>query len=161
MPLQRVDYGFTIRLPVSRDRAFRWATDYQPDDLALMGFDARRKVERLSKNTLLLTDSFDSDPFAISPGRRVTKVKLVHLLPRRWSWTSTHVTGPTKYSQFLYELIPEGRNACRLRYTGMQLERASRSGRGRSVAQRARELMLEDSRGWRRFAAALRRESAR
>ncbi|MCI4339255.1 MAG: hypothetical protein L3J68_02860 [Thermoplasmata archaeon] len=158
MPLQRVDYAFTARLPAPRSAAFRWATDYQPGDLALMGFDARRRVEWLTRDTVLLTDTFASDPFAIAPGGRVTKVKLVHLFPQRWSWTSTHITGPTKYSQFLYELVPAGRNACRLRYTGVQVEQKPRAGRGPSIAQRARDLTREDSQGWRHLAAAIGRE---
>jgi hypothetical protein len=158
MPLQRIDYAFTAKLPAPRAAAYLWATDYQPDDLVLMGFDARRSVERIAQDTVLLTDTFASDPFAIAPGGRVTKVKLVHLFPRHWSWTSTHVSGPTKYSQFLYELVPEGRTACRLRYTGVQVEERPRSGPGRSIVQRARELAREDSQGWRHFAAAIARD---
>jgi hypothetical protein len=160
VPLQRVPYSFTIRLPATRDRAFRWATDYRSGDLSLMGFEGRRKVENLTKNLILLTDSFDSDPFGVTPGGRVTKVKLVHLLPERRAWTSTHVVGPTRYSQFLYELVPEGRQSCRLHYTGFQVERAPRTAAGRSIAQRARELRFEDYRAWRRLAADLRRDLA-
>jgi hypothetical protein len=154
--MRRVDYGFTIRLPAPRDRAFRWATDYQAGDLALMGFRARRRVEHLTTNTLLLTDSFDSDPFASRPGGRVVKVKLVHLWPARWSWTSTHLSGPTRRSQFLYELIPDGRGHSRLRYTGLQVERSS----AQTVAQRARQLRREDVGGWRKLSAAMGRDLA-
>jgi hypothetical protein len=155
MPLQRTTYGFTVRLPASTARAFRWATDFQPGDLSLMGSDGTRTVERLAKDLLLLTDSYASDAFGTGARGRVVKEKLVHLLPRQNSWTSTHLSGPARYSQFLYELRPEGRAVCRLRFTGMQVERAVGPVTGRSTARRARELASEDSAAWRKLAAAL------
>jgi hypothetical protein len=152
MPLQRTPYEFSVRLPAPRDRAFRWATDYAPGDLALMGEHGRRKVERLAPNLLLLTDSI------VTPRGRVIKVKLVHLLPERWSWTNTHLSGPARHSQFLYELVPAGRGRCRLRFTGLQVERVARSATSAGVARRAQELVREDSAAWRRLAAAMRRD---
>jgi hypothetical protein len=152
MPLKRTPYRFSVKLPASRERAFRWATDYRPTDLDLMGEHGRRKVERLAKNTLLLTDVFET------PRGRVTKVKLVHLLPDRYVWTSTHLSGPARYSQFLYELLPGGRNGCRIYFTGLQVEHVARPATGRAVTRRAKELAREDSRAWRRLAAAMARE---
>ena len=160
MPLQRVTYRFTVRLPASADRAYRWATDYREDDLALMGFRARRKVRRVATDTVMLTDSFDSDPFASVPGGRVRKDKLVHFFPERRAWTSTHVSGPTLYSQFLYEIVPTGRNSSRLRYTGVQVEPASRRPTPAGLAKRARELARIDSRSWRRLAKAMGKDPA-
>ena len=158
--LRRVTYGFTLRLPASRDRVYRWATDYRPGDLELMGLKARRKVRRVAKDLILLTDIFASDPFSPTPGERTTKVKLVHLYPNRWSWTSTHVAGPAMYSQFLYELLPEGRTACRIRYTGVQVESATSTTGDDSLTSRARTLTREDSQGWRRFARAMAKDLA-
>lgn len=88
----------------------------------------------------------------------MTKVKLVHLLPDRHAWTNTHLSGPARYSQFLYELHPGGRNGCRLHFTGLQVERVARPATAREVTRRARELAREDSRAWRRLAAAMARE---
>jgi len=88
----------------------------------------------------------------------VVKVKLVHLLPERWSWTNTYLSGPTRHSQFLYQLVPEGRGQCRLRFTGLQVERVARSVTPAAVARRARELAREDSAMWRHLAAAMRRD---
>jgi hypothetical protein len=153
MALQRTLYRFSVRLPASRERAFRWATDYRPTDLELMGEHGRRTVKKLAENTLLLTDLFTT------PRGRVTKVKLVHLNPDRYIWTSTHVSGPARHSQFLYELLPAGRNACRLHFTGFQVERAGRPGTAREVARRAKELAREDARAWRRLAAAMARDA--
>lgn len=154
MPLSRVFYRFRVTLPASRERAFRWATDYRPDDPKRMGEKGTRRVERLAKNTFLLTDVF---PTAHG---RVTKAKLVHLLPDRFSWTSTHVSGPAKHSQFLYELRPAGRNRCQLLFTGLQVDRSPRPPSAASLAQRARQLAREDAATWRRIAAALGRDLA-
>ena len=159
MPWQRTSYGFTIRLPAARSRAFRWATDYQPDDLHLMGFSARRKVRKLAKETILLTDTFVSNPLGRRPRVRAVKVKLVHRYPRRWMWTGTHMSGPTRHSQFLYELTPVGVNACRLRFTGVQVEHVTHQVTAESMSRRARELTLEDSATWRRLARALNTET--
>lgn len=155
MPLQRVTYRFTTKLPLSRARAYRWATDYRPNDLQLVGVRARRKVERLTKDLILLTDSFDSDPFSAQPGARSVKEKLVHLYPDRWAWTSTHVSGPAVHSQFLYQLTPRGQSACTLHFTGSQVESVPRAPTAGSLARRTRELKHEDSQLWVRFAAAL------
>jgi len=155
MPLQRLTYGFTTKLPVSRALAYLWATDYRPDDLKLGGLRATRKVERLTQDLILLTDSFDADPFNSRPGARTVKVKLVHLYPDRWSWTSTHLAGPAQHSQFLYELTTRGTNACTLHFTGSQVERVARSPTASSLERRTRELKREDSRLWERFAAQL------
>ncbi|MGP8072613.1 MAG: hypothetical protein ACLPZM_05740 [Thermoplasmata archaeon] len=154
MPLQRITYQFTTRLPVSSDRAYRWATDYRADDLELMGFRARRRVRVLAVDSVLLTDSFLSDPFGVKPGGRVVKVKLVHFLPRFKAWTSTHITGPTRHSQFLYEIVPTGRTTSMLHYTGIQVERVAHRSTALSRARRARELARIDSGSWKRLAVA-------
>jgi hypothetical protein len=158
MPLQKVVYSFTTKLPAARERAYRWATDFDPGDLGRMGIDAHRKVEWITDSLVLLTDSFDADPFNARPGARTVKTKLVHLYPDRWYWTSTHVEGPARHSQFLYELAPRGRNSCVLRFTGAQVESVKRRPTAASIARRARELRREDSQGWRNLVRAMRRE---
>jgi hypothetical protein len=160
MPLQRLTYHFTTKLPVPRPKAYRWATDYRATDFRLSGLKATRKVEHLAKDLILLTDSFDADPFDSRPGARTLKVKLVHLYPDCWAWTSTHVSGPAQYSQFLYELTPRGPGACTLHFTGSQVERAEGRPSRASVAQRTGELKREDSQLWVRLSAALAKEPA-
>jgi hypothetical protein len=155
MPLQRLTYRFTTKLPVSRARAYRWATDYHPSDLKLAGIRATRKIERLTEGLVLLTDSFDADPFTSQRGARTVKKKLIHLYPDRWAWTSTHVSGPARHSQFLYELEPRGPSACVLHFTGSQVEEVTDPPTRASVTRRARTLQREDSKLWARFAAAL------
>lgn len=160
MPLQRLTYRFTTRLPVPRAQAYLWATDYRSSDLKLAGLEATRRVERLTEDLILLTDSFDVDPFNSRPGARTVKEKLVHLYPDRWSWTSTHLTGPARYSQFLYHLTSRGPRACSLHFSGSQVEQVARSPTRSFLERRARELKQEDSRLWARFAAELAKDSS-
>jgi hypothetical protein len=151
MPLVRVEYEFTVRLPAPRAEAYRWATDYRSDDFDRVGLPARRTVRPLGPGLVLLTDSFSADPFAAQRGARTTKRKLVHLYPRRFRWVSTHVAGPARHSQFVYELLPAGRSACRLRFTGAQVESYARRPSPAALRRRARELRKEDSGLWRRL----------
>jgi len=159
MPLQRLTYRFATKLSASRPKAYRWATDYRSTDFRLSGIDGTRLVERLAKNLILLTDSFEADPFDRRPGARTVKVKLVHLYPDRWAWTSTHIAGPAQHSQFLYELTPRGSSACTLHFTGSQVESVDRPPTPSSVATRTRELRREDSSLWDRLSVALAKDS--
>jgi hypothetical protein len=158
VPLQRVSYRFTIRLPVPRRTAFEWATDYRDDDFGIMGFRGGRKAERLANDLILLTDSFDADPFEKVVGSKTTKVKLVHLFPERYAWTATHVAGPARYSQFLYQLRPNGSNACTLEFRGNQVEHVGKKPTAASLRRRAEELRREDSQLWHRLSKALRKD---
>lgn len=160
MPFQRLTYRFTTKLAAPRPRAYRWATDYRANDFERAGLKATRSVQKLTGDLILLTDTFDEDPFDSRPGARTVKVKLVHLYPDRWMWTSTHVAGPAQYSQFLYRLTPRGSRACSLEFTGSQVEHVDRTLPPRSVARRARELRREDSQLWVRLSAALAKEFA-
>ncbi len=160
MPLQRLTYRFTTQPPVPRDYAYRWATDYRSNDLSRVGLKATRNVERLTEDLILLTDSFAEDPFNSRPGARTVKKKLVHLFPDRWSWTSTHLSGPARFSQFLYHLSPRGTSASLLHFTGSQVEQAARSPTPSSLRRRTRELKQEDSRLWRRFADVLAKDGS-
>jgi hypothetical protein len=158
MVLRRVPYGFRMTLPAPRAWAFRWATDYRSTDFEVLGWPAHRKVQRLADDLYLLTDSFGNDPFAASSGRRAVKEKLVHLYPESCSWTSTHLSGPNRGSQFLYELRPGGPGTSRFRYTGAQVESARGPVTRAAIARRARALRAEDMRGWRSLARAMRTE---
>ena len=114
----------------------------------------------LAENLILLTDRFEVDPFSSRRGVRTVKEKLVHLYPDQWSWTSTHVSGPARYSQFLYELVPRGSAASTLHFTGSQVERTTRPVTRSSIDQRTRRLRREDSKLWARFAIEIARDLA-
>lgn len=155
MPFQRLSYHFDTRLAAPRALAYRWATDYRSNDFDLSGIRATRKVEKLADDLILLTDSFTDDPFDARPGARTVKIKLVHLFPDRWMWVSTHMAGPAKYSQFLYELRSRGSRSSTLHFTGNQVEFVTRRPTRSSLARRTRELRREDSQLWSQLAAAL------
>lgn len=161
MPYQRLTYRFSAKLAAPRPRAYGWATDYRSDDFELSGLPATRRVEKLTEDLVLLTDTFDDDPFDARTGVRTVKVKLVHLFPDRWMWTSTHVAGPAQYSQFLYQLTSRGNSGCTLHFTGSQVERVNRRPSRASLAHRTQELRHADSQLWVRLAAALAKERAR
>jgi len=155
MPLQRVSYQFRVRLPVGRRAAYEWATDYRSDDFEIMGFRGGRNVEHLADGLVLLTDSFEDDPFDAKAGSRTTKVKLVHLFPERWAWTATHVSGPARFSQFLYQLTPNGAHASTLEFRGNQVEQVGAPLTASRLRARAQELRREDSELWRRLSREL------
>jgi hypothetical protein len=161
MAVRRACYRFTVRLRAPRAWAYRWLTDYRPDDLHSIGQNADRVVEKLADDLFLLTDEYRADPFDARQGARTVKAKLVQLYPKEWMWVSTHVSGPARYSQFRYELFPRGRTSCTLRFTGVQVEKVARRPTARSLAERSRVLRREDSAGWRRYAAAVAREYRR
>jgi hypothetical protein len=64
--------------------------------------NAERHITRITVRTLILNDTFHLS------GGAVEKQKLVQLYPEKLSWTSTHLTGPNMYSQFLYRITPKG-----------------------------------------------------
>ena len=155
MPLVSFEYRFRVRLPAGAEAAYRWATDYAPDDPARMGQDGHRRIERLTAEALVLTDTVRT------PRGAVTKQRLVRLRPRLRSWTNTHLSGPMRHSQFLYTILPAGPRRSTLEFVGLQVERARRPLSARDLAQRARAVARDDAATWRRLARVMRRELAK
>jgi len=149
VPLIAFDYKFSTRLPASAEAAYRWATDYDPNDWALMGYDGRRRIEVIAPGTILLTDTVRQ------PSGPVTKRRLVRLRPRDHAWTNTHVGGPTRHSQFIYRIVPHGPRASTLEFVGLQVERSPRSLSRTQLARRATEVAHEDAALWKRLARAM------
>jgi hypothetical protein len=146
-------YAFGQRFRVSARRAYAWCTDYRSDDHDLIGEKGRRRVSRLSKEILLLTDTWPL------PRRGyIKKVKLVRLEPKDLAWTSTNLFGPTRYSQFLYRVVPEGRRASRIKISGVQVDRTPGRPTGARTASLTRRLCREDAAAWALFARAMEAE---
>jgi hypothetical protein len=146
-------YHFTQRFKVPAAKAYAWCTNYDPQDHGLMGANAKREILHISENRILLIDTY------YKKNEIVTKQKLVCLYPSRLLWISTHLTGPNKYSQFLYEIVPESKTVCRLEFTGMQIEyNHEESLTKEKVETLARKLRKEDSAAWRLLAIAMERE---
>jgi hypothetical protein len=147
-----VRYGFSQRFPFPRDRVFAWATDYDPGDLARMGLTGRRGIRRLTDDAFVLTDTYET------PAGAVRKQRLVRLFADRYAWTNTHLSGPNRHSQFLYELAAEGAEASRLDFTGLALVYAEAALGPREVAALARQAARDDAAVWKRLARALARD---
>jgi hypothetical protein len=145
MPLG-VRYHFSQRFIVSAQRAFDWCTNFDSKDHLLMGDEnAQRQITRIADGTIILTDTFHT------PAGAIEKQKLVQLYPNRLSWTSTHLTGPNKYSQFLYEITPKGTGASVLNFTALHLEYDEKA----DAEALANRLCEEDAAAWKLLAKAM------
>jgi hypothetical protein len=148
-----IRYSFSQRFSFPTRKAYKWCTEYDPQDPALMGEDgAERQITHLTDTTIILTDIFHTS------NGRVEKQKLVQLYPDRLSWISTHWTGPNKYSQFIYEILAEGNSASRLNFTGLHLEYEKENLDIEGIKSLADKLKEEDSAVWRRLAKAMAKE---
>lgn len=148
-----IRYCFSQRFSVPARKAYKWCTDYSPEDHALMGDKAaERQITRVTDTTIILTDIFHT-----SSGP-VEKQKLVQLYPDRLRWVSTHLTGPHKYSQFIYEISAEGNAASRLDFTALHLEYEKEKLDSEDIKSLAGRLKEEDSAAWKLLARAMTKE---
>jgi hypothetical protein len=108
---------------------------------------ATREVQQITGNTVILTDKFHDE------GRTMVKQKLVCLYPNRLMWTSTHLTGPAKHSQFIYEIKSITKTASILRFTALHIAYDIREGVNKTETKRlAEELRKQDSNTWKNLA---------
>ncbi len=150
-----IRYRFQQHLQASARKAYAWCTDFDPCDHRLMGDEkAERLVTCITEGTLLLTDTF--------PGGEgsVEKQKLVQLYPDQLRWVSTHLTGPNKYSQFIYELSEEGKLASCLTFTGLHIEHGKELDE-ESAKLLYEKLRVEDAGAWKLLAKALEKDLAK
>jgi hypothetical protein len=154
---QAVHYRFTQRFNQPARKAYDWCTDFTPEDQVLMREkNATREVQQLTKNTVILTDTFHKK------GETTVKQKLVCLYPNKLMWTSTHLAGPARYSQFIYEITSESKTTSSLRFTALHvahcLKEDSDKTENRCLAE---ELRKEDSDVWKNLANELEKELGR
>lgn len=148
MPLS-VRYQFTQLLPVSAKEAFDWCTEFGPEDNQLMAVaNAQRQITEISDGTLIIKDVF------YMPAGTIEKQKLVQLYPDIYTWTSTHLAGPNKHSQFLYQIAPQGKDASILTFTAHHLEYDEKTDAG----YLAEKLCKTDSNTWKLLAKAIEKE---
>ena len=151
--LQPIKYQFIQSFNLPAHKAYEWCTDFTPQDPVLMREKATRKVKSITKNTFILTDKFQVG------GETTIKQKLVCLYPKRLMWTSTHLTGPAKYSQFIYEIKSITRSKSRLKFTAMHLAHDLREGIAKtSIEQLAKELRKADSEVWKNLSREMEKE---
>lgn len=149
-----VHYKFAQHFPFPARDIYDWSTDYREDDIPLMGNKGTRQVEKLDDATLILTDTVD---YGSGP---TTKVRLVRLFPEQLLWTNTRLSEAGKHSQFVYQLVPEGKNASRLEFYGAQAEEAPKKPSPAKVASRSKQLAKEDAQIWVNLAKAIRKDFA-
>jgi hypothetical protein len=147
-----IKYAFNQSLAVPAQVAFDWCTDYQPNDFAIMKEKGRRDVQKITDDTILLTET------ARKNNRSIKKTKLVRLNRPSLSWTNTHIAGPNRHSQFLYKIVPEGKTRCRLHFQGLLVQYSRKPLNHHQLNRIAREECREDSTVWRHLAAALKRQ---
>ena len=155
MPLVSLAITFTQPLKVSAQRAYAWATDYRPQDIELLGKEGRRNAKHLNEDTIVLSDVF------VTPTGKVTKKKLIRLYPEHLRWTNTHITGPNRHSQFLYELVASGKNACKLVFTGRQVFTSPQPLSKAAQAKMTAELLRDDQAMWKRLAVVMAKDLKR
>jgi len=148
-----IHYHFRQSFTVSARKAFEWCTDYTPGDHELMGEkNVERKISHFTDDTIILTDTFQTST------AKVEKQKLVQLYPKQMFWTSTHLTGPAKYSQFLYQITPEGDNASHLDFTGLFVDHRKEKLTNAEAEMLAEKFCKEDSDGWKLLSKAMTKE---
>jgi hypothetical protein len=141
-----VRYQFSLNFSVSAREAFDWCTAFDEDDNALMGdSEVKREIIYVTNDTLLLKDTFPT------PTGTVEKQKLVALYPEQHRWTSTHLSGPNRHSQFLYSISPRGKDASVLEFTALHIEYDEKADSD-ALAER---LCREDAAAWVRLAKAM------
>jgi hypothetical protein len=145
-------YKFSQEFRIPAREAYEWCTSFDPDDLTLMGDVGKRSIKVISETTLILHDTYKI-------GKTINmKRKLVQLYPADLFWVSTHLIGPTKYSQFLYKISPESRSSSRLDFTGLQVEHGSEKKTEESLSASAEKLRKLDSETWKKLAVEMERD---
>ena len=147
-------YEFTQRFRVPARQAYKWCTDYQTDDLSLMGESGHRGIQRLTEDTLILTESVRTSAGTIR------KKKLIKLNPKELRWYNIQLEGSFKHSTFLYHIQPEGTKASRLTFTGLIVIYSKKKLPTRRVGEIARAERKFDAHAWVLLAKAMKRDLA-
>jgi len=144
-------YHFQQHFNVSARKAYEWCTNYAPGDHALMGEkDASRKIEHFTERTEILTDKFN-----LGTKNQIEKQKLVQLYPEMLFWTSTHISGPAKHSQFIYQITAEGKDTSHLDFTGIFLDYAHKKMSEADAVKLAEKTCKDDAAAWVLLAKAM------
>ena len=146
-----IHYHFQQRFKVSARKAYEWCTNFAPGDHALMGEkDVSRKIEHLTERTVLLTDTFN-----VGTRDQIEKQKLVQLYSETLFWTSTHISGPAKHSQFTYQITAEGDDTSHLDFRGIFLDYAHEKVSEADAVKLAEKECKDDAAAWALLAKAL------
>ncbi len=151
LPLFTIHYEFIQKFNIPAQKAFAWCTRYDPTDMKLMQEEnATREVQHIADHVLILKDTF------IIEGKSVEKQKLVSLYPIRLTWTSTHLTGPNKHSQFLYEIFALSEGESQLRFTASSLDCEVENKN--DAEKQGKKLSKMDSENWKMLAQKMEKD---
>ncbi len=120
-----------------------------------MGDRGKRRIKWISDDAVLLSDTYEKG------NTTVRKTKLVRLSPGELRWVSTHVRGPNMYSQFIYQISPEGSGASHLEFTGLHIEYTKEITSPKVTKALTDRILKEDSGAWRLLAKEMERDLAK
>ena len=100
---------------------------------------------RFSEGSIILTDTIHTATGSVE------KQKLVQLYLDQHFWVATHLTGPNRYSQFLYQISPAQKGGSYIDFTALHLEFKSEED-AKTLAER---LCQADSAAWKLLAKAM------
>lgn len=143
----KYDFKQSFRLPAKE--AFDWCTDYTPYDLTLMNETGKRRIQKITHDAILLTET------TLRNKKTVTKTKLVRLNKPQLSWTNVHISGPNRHSEFLYKIEPLGKSRSRLNFTGLLIYYSRRTLTKRTLRKIARAERRADSLAWHYLSTAM------
>lgn len=112
--------------------------------------NSERVVTKIAEGIIILKDT------SITAAGTVEKQRLVQLYPAKLFWVSTHLTGPNKHSQFLYQISSDGKNGSFLDFSALNLQYDGI----KDAEVLAARLFQEDSEAWQLLAKALSKELA-
>jgi len=116
-----------------------------------MGIKGSRQIRKVSDGVVILTDTIFSN------GKTVTKKKLVRIDAKKFFWSNTHLAGPNRHSQFLYQIIPIEQKS-KLEFIGLQVNYSETKVSQKEiklVEDKARE---KDSAIWKKLAKRMEEE---
>jgi len=155
-PSAVIDYRFRQRFRLAARPAYSWATDFTESDWLLAEIPGKRRVERISRTMVRLTDRVED-----ADGLSVAKVRVVQLYPETLSWVSTHTGGPCLHSQFRYSINPVRSQTSELTFRGREIRWETFACSPKELGKLRSQLRTEDSTLWRRFARAMEKEGSR
>ena len=147
-----VSYTFQQRFPVPARQAFNWATDYEPTDIALMGENGKRTIRNITRDAVILREKI------VQAGRKTSKVKLVRINPHTLSWHNIQLQGPNKFSEFVYEITPEGKSKSKLNFTGLLIVHSKNRISSQRLRRIANTEKMYDAKAWKLLAKAMARD---
>ena len=90
-------------------------------------------------------------------GKSITKKKLIRLDPKRLFWSNTHLTGPNKHSQFLYQIVSLGAKST-LEFTGLEVNYSKAMVSQKKIKSMEGEAREEDSAIWKKLAKSMEKD---